>query len=83
MATAIIYGAPGTGKTVNSTLVPGKTLLLSSDNSAIINLKEAGALLGLSEESVRRYCVTGDIPAIQIGKQWRIDKEMLMKKFGY
>ena len=36
MATAIIYGAPGTGKTVNSTLVPGKTLLLSSDNSAIV-----------------------------------------------
>lgn len=36
MATAIIYGAPGTGKTVNSTLVPGKTLLLSSDNSAVV-----------------------------------------------
>lgn len=43
MATAIIYGAPGTGKTVNSTLVPGKTLLLSSDNSAIVlnNFKRA------------------------------------------
>jgi phage nucleotide-binding protein len=36
MSTAIIYGAPGTGKTVNSTLVPGKTLLLSSDNSAVV-----------------------------------------------
>ena len=36
MATAIIYGAPGSGKTVNSTLVPGKTLLLSSDNSAVV-----------------------------------------------
>lgn len=36
MATAIIFGAPGSGKTVNSTLVPGKTLLLSSDNSAIV-----------------------------------------------
>ena len=36
MATAIIYGAPGTGKTVNSTLVPGKTLLLSSDNSSVV-----------------------------------------------
>ena len=36
MATAIIYGAPGTGKTVNSTLVPGKILLLSSDNSAVV-----------------------------------------------
>lgn len=36
MSTAIIYGAPGSGKTVNSTLVPGKTLLLSSDNSAVV-----------------------------------------------
>ena len=36
MATAIVFGAPGSGKTVNSTLVPGKTLLLSSDNSAIV-----------------------------------------------
>ena len=43
MSTAIIYGAPGTGKTVNSTLVPGKTLLLSSDNSAVVlnNFKRA------------------------------------------
>lgn len=36
MATAIIFGSPGSGKTVNSTTVPGKTLLLSSDNSAIV-----------------------------------------------
>jgi phage nucleotide-binding protein len=36
MATAIIYGAPGAGKTINATRIPGKTLLLSSDNSAIV-----------------------------------------------
>lgn len=36
MATAIVFGAPGSGKTVNSTLVPGKTLLISSDNSAVV-----------------------------------------------
>ena len=36
MATAIIYGAPGSGKTINTTRIPGKTLLLSSDNSAIV-----------------------------------------------
>ena len=34
MATAIIYGAPGSGKTINTTRIPGKTLLISSDNSA-------------------------------------------------
>lgn len=36
MSTAIVFGAPGSGKTVNSTLVPGKTLLISSDNSAVV-----------------------------------------------
>ena len=36
MATAIIFGAPGAGKTINSTAVSGKTLLLSSDNSAVV-----------------------------------------------
>lgn len=36
MATAIIFGSPGAGKTINSTLVPGKTLLISSDNSAVV-----------------------------------------------
>ena len=50
---------------------------------ALIDLEQASQLLGLSVESVRRYCVIGDIPAVQIGKQWRIDKQKLMKKFGY
>jgi excisionase family DNA binding protein len=54
-----------------------------NDVPALIDLEQASVLLGLSIESVRRYCITGDIPAIQIGKQWRIDKQKLMKKFGY
>ena len=54
-----------------------------SDVPALIDLEQASILLGLSVDSVRRYCVIGDIPAVQIGKQWRIDKEKLMKKFGY
>lgn len=31
-----LYGPPGAGKTVNSTRIPGKNLLLSSDNSALV-----------------------------------------------
>lgn len=54
-----------------------------SDVPALIDLEQASALLGLSVESVRRYCVTKDLPAVQIGKQWRIDKQKLMKQFGY
>lgn len=50
---------------------------------ALIDIEQASLLLGLSVDAVRRYCVTKDIPAVQIGKQWRIDKQKLMQKFGY
>lgn len=53
------------------------------DVPALIDLEQASELLGLSIESVRRFCVAGDLPAVQVGKQWRIDKQLLMKKFGY
>lgn len=36
MATAILYAPPGGGKTINATRVPGKMLLISSDNSAMV-----------------------------------------------
>ena len=54
-----------------------------NDVPALIDLEQASVLLGLSVEAVRRYCVSGDIPAIQIGRLWRIDKQKLMAKFGY
>jgi len=63
--------------------MPRKHFLSWNDVPALIDLDQASILLGLSVESIRRYCVIGDIPAIQIGKQWRIDKQKLMKKFGY
>ena len=60
-----------------------KQFLTWGDVPALIDLEQTSILLGLSVESVRRYCLMGDIPAVQIGKQWRVDKERLMKKFGY
>ena len=60
-----------------------KQYLTWNDVPALIDLEQTSVLLGLSIESVRRYCLTGDIPAVQIGKQWRVDKQRLMKKFGY
>ena len=58
-----------------------KSYLSWNDVPALIDLEQASILLGLNIESVRRYCVIGKLPAIQIGKQWRIDKEKLMKMF--
>ncbi len=36
MAVMCLYGQPGSGKTVNATRLPGKSLLLSSDNSSLV-----------------------------------------------
>ena len=63
--------------------MPRNQYLSWNDVPALIDLEQASILLGLSIESVRRYCVTKDLPAVQIGKQWRIDKQKLMKQFGY
>ena len=60
-----------------------KVYLTWNDVPALIDLEQASILLGLSIDSVRRYCVTKDLPAVQIGKQWRIDKQKLMNQFGY
>jgi excisionase family DNA binding protein len=60
-----------------------KSYLSWDEVPALIDIEQAALLLGLSIESVRRYCLTKDIPAVQIGKQWRIDKQKLMEKFGY
>lgn len=60
-----------------------KSYFTWNDVPALMDLEQASVLLGLSIDSVRRYCVIGDLPAVQIGKQWRIDKQKLMKQFGY
>ncbi len=36
MAVMCLYGQPGSGKTCNATRLPGKSLLISSDNSALV-----------------------------------------------
>lgn len=34
---------------------------------------QAGKLLQITPECVRKLCAAGKLPAIQAGKQWRID----------
>ncbi|WP_369694610.1 helix-turn-helix domain-containing protein [Megamonas hypermegale] len=45
-------------------------------------LEEAGLLLRVTPECVRVLCVKGKLPAIQVGKQWRVDKKGLMQMIG-
>ena len=69
MATAIIYGAPGSGKTINTTRIPGKTLLLSSDNSArVLNNFERPDLTIKEAKSFKEF--VDDFEAATDGKHY-------------
>lgn len=49
----------------------------------LISLEQASILLGVGVDCVRKYCIANELPAVQIGRQWHIDKQKLMEKFGY
>ena len=48
----------------------------------LLTLEEAGLLLRVTPECVRVLCVKGKLPAMQVGKQWRVDKKGLMQMIG-
>ena len=75
MSTAIIFGAPGSGKTVNSTLLPGKNLLLSSDNSAVV-------LKRFERPNLTTKVVTSFKEYIDENYEQELDLEFLSQKFG-
>src|SRR5262249_54794613 len=39
---------------------------------AFLTVREAAALLEVSEDTVERACKTGELPATRLGRQWRI-----------
>lgn len=47
----------------------------------LINLTEACTLLCLSEETVRKLCKNGSLPAVKFNGSWRIDKIKLQAMF--
>lgn len=44
---------------------------------ALLTTEQAGMLLQMTPEHVKRLCARGDLPAQKIGKLWRVDKERL------
>ena len=57
--------------------------MLSWDNAPIIlTAKQTGVLLGLSADTIRKRCIKKKLPATQIGKSWRIDKQKLMEQIN-
>lgn len=44
----------------------------------ILDLKYVAAILGVSNETVRKACINAEIPAFKIASEWRVNKKDLM-----
>lgn len=45
--------------------------------SEVLTVKEVAAYLKTSCQQVRRMILAGDLPAVKIGREWRIQMEIL------
>ena len=54
------------------------SLVLSWDDAPIMmDIPYVARILGVTPESVRRYCEKGLLPASKVFNTWRIEKELL------
>ena len=50
---------------------------MTDDQPIVYTVKQAAALLASSERSIRRSCQYGVLPAVKIGRQWRIRRSAI------
>ena len=43
----------------------------------LLTIEEAAEVLKINKHTAYRYAKTGAIPAVRIGRSWRVDKEVL------
>ncbi len=48
-----------------------------SDYPEILTLQQAASLLQISERTIQRMVKKGEIPGVQVGGQWRFDRDQL------
>ncbi|WP_297232683.1 helix-turn-helix domain-containing protein [uncultured Flavonifractor sp.] len=49
----------------------------------ILTVKEAAALLKTSRQQIRRMIQNGELPAVKVGREWRISKNALLDYLGF
>jgi len=49
----------------------------------LLSPKEFAAKYGLNERSTRALCSDGKLPAVKLGKSWRIDEKLVWKVDRY
>ncbi len=48
----------------------------------LLKLSEVAFILDVSQEQARRLCAKGDIPAVKVGGEWRVEKTKLQAYLG-
>lgn len=51
--------------------------------SEILTVKEAAALLKTSRQQIRRMIQNGELPAVKVGREWRISNNALLDHLGF
>ena len=51
--------------------------------SEILTVKEAAALLKTSHQQIRRMIQNGELPAVKVGREWRISRNALLDYLGF
>jgi excisionase family DNA binding protein len=54
-------------------------VLAQQEKREVLDVEGAAELLGMSEEAVRRLCRQGRIPARKVGREWRFNREKLLR----
>ena len=52
------------------------------DDTQLLTVDETAAYLKISKGTVWTWCRTGQLPAIKVGRQWRIRREDLEEMLG-
>lgn len=59
------------------------TRIMNRDALApLIKTETAASLLDVSSRKVRDMCMKGEIKAIKVGSDWRVNTEAFLKQFG-
>lgn len=51
--------------------------------SEILTVKEAAALLKTSRQQISRMIQNGELPAVKVGREWRISRNALLDYLGF
>lgn len=48
----------------------------------LLDMPQAAVLLQITPEHLRRLCKQGKVPAVQVGKGWRISRDVIQQMAG-